>query len=193
MSERKVYYTKSAVKPGDVIGEMTVLRETGEFIVEKDGHRRRVVEVKCSCGNQFKIAAQYLKSRNRCSNCSHHHRRLCEVGNKFDKLTVTGYEKGKDGRPFVVCKCDCGTENVKIRAEVLIGNLTNNCGCDRRGNYKGCGELSSTVFFRIKRGASIRNLVMDVSIEYLWELFFITKSKMCTNRSTSGVFLRYSR
>lgn len=38
-------------------------------------------------------------------------------------------------------------------------------------SWKGYGEISSTYFSQVKKGAKSRGLLFNISIEYLWELF----------------------
>ena len=94
--------------------------------------------------------------------------RVTRIGERFDRLTVIGFTK--EGRSRSICRCDCGNE-VKIRSSLLPVNLTNNCGCEPRGLWRGVGKVSLTYFKRVMRGAALRNMTFDLRIEDLWEQF----------------------
>lgn len=55
----------------------------------------------------------------------------CIIGEKFGRLTVLGYAgKTKSGHSLVRCMCDCGTEKIVSRSNLVTGNTTS-CGCFR--------------------------------------------------------------
>ena len=146
----------------------------------KNSTRTRLqVLVKCDCGHQFSVTYQKLKTGQpkSCRACAYKKLHRVQVGEVFDKLTVIGYTQSKDGRSLVQCQCQCGTK-VNIRVGVLLQNQTNNCGCARRGRWFGVEDLSATFFYRIKRGAKIRNLDFEVTMEYLWDIY-IKQGREC--------------
>jgi hypothetical protein len=73
-----------------------------------------------------------------------------------------------------LCRCDCGNEKI-VRSRELIANETKSCGCKNKftqsSKYKGIGIISQTFFSRLVRGAASRQLVVDITKEYLWELY----------------------
>jgi hypothetical protein len=164
---------------GEKFGELTLLSVEG-YHTEPSGHRRRLVKVQCSCGVIYETVLFYLK-RNRgtkkCRKCSDDLKRIINIGDRYDKLIVCNYSADLK-RPMVICKCDCGTENILIRAEVLKNNLTNNCGCAPRGRWQGVGKLSNTFLGRIKRNAKLRNIEFNLTAEELWKLF-IDQNEKC--------------
>ena len=102
------------------------------------------------------------------------------IGNKYNKLLVLGIEK-INGRFFYKCLCDCGKECLK-RSDNIRFDRVLSCGCacvekgrftrgKNNGFFKGCGDLTGTKIFDIKRNAKRKNIEYSVSKEYLWKLF----------------------
>jgi hypothetical protein len=100
--------------------------------------------------------------------------RSVSVGDVFDKLTVMGFTT--DAKYKAICQCSCGNE-VRVRPDLLSINKTNNCGCAPRGAWSGVGLLSTTFFGRIRRGAQVRAIPFEVTIEYLWSLYEAQKGR----------------
>lgn len=165
---------------GSVWGNLEVLSDGG-YYTEPGGRRRRKFNLKCLlCGDVFGYPASYLARTagkkgyglTSCKKCHVDKRRVVQVGDVFDQLTVIGYECRRDGRTrdTAVCRCSCGQE-IQVRLTGLQTNKTNNCGCRVRGKWRGHGDLSRTYFRQIERGAVSRDLAFDVTIEQLWGLF----------------------
>ena len=53
------------------------------------------------------------------------------IGFRSGRLTVVGYDEWKHGRPYLVCKCDCG-KTLSVRDDAIIGQTTRSCGCLQR-------------------------------------------------------------
>ena len=159
----------SSVKIGSIFGKATVVASLGETKVS--GRLRQKVRCQCSCGNLFETLDIYLWriDNPRCRKCVNLGLRKYNKEEKVDKLTVLGYEE-QIARKLVICQCDCGNI-VKLRANSLSLNRTNNCGCSPRGHWEGLGDLSLTYYSRIKRGAETRGFEFEVTIGYLWELY----------------------
>jgi len=156
---------------GEKFGNLEVVG-VGGYRQEPSGHRRQLVIVQCKCGEEYETVYLYLKRKNgtrSCRECAYKTIRTVQIGDKFDKLTVCDYTKTK--RLMAVCKCDCGTENVVVRPELLKINSTNNCGCAPRGLWTGFGKMSTTFFGKIKRNAKVRGLDFKLNGQYLWHLF----------------------
>ena len=99
--------------------------------------------------------------------------------NKYNQLTIQ-QEVIKNGRRMFVTKCDCGKLEVKRKDWVLSGRTTSckSCSCKRTAakypppvNRTGCEGLSGTHYLAIKYGASRRNILFDVTPEFLWKLY----------------------
>lgn len=59
-------------------------------------------------------------------------------GKKIGKLTIISEEKGKNGRWYCNCKCDCGNECRKTRQGILYLNVKD-CGCESRKKIQEVG------------------------------------------------------
>lgn len=177
------------VAVGDVFGELEVI-EHMEPKAEPSGKMRPWVLVQCSCGTKFEVRAQGLRrgTPRMCRSCAYKVRRATQVGDVFDALTVESFDKPNGRRLVAVCRCECGNE-VRIRPYLLKNNQTNSCGCRPNGSWKGHGELSGTMFYRTKRGAEVRGIEHQVSIEYLWGLF-LEQERKC---ALTGLPLAFSR
>jgi hypothetical protein len=100
------------------------------------------------------------------------------VGTVFGDLTIveTGIKvPGRDNRRVKV-RCSCGTEKLVLPAHLVSGNIQS-CGCRKlrcgqaNPRFKGFGEISGSLFRGIEGGARSRNLLFDVTVEYLWDLY----------------------
>lgn len=160
---------KIPVLKGDRFGAL-VVEEVLEYRTEPSGHRRSWVRTRCDCGRSHDVCTLQLTRgvTSRCAECATASQRAVMIGDRFDKLTVVGFDKGE--RTLAECRCDCGSI-VKIRPCLLRKNMTNNCGCDPRGRWKGHKKLSGTYFSKLRRGAACRDFCFDVTPVFLWELF----------------------
>jgi len=104
--------------------------------------------------------------------------------------------KSKTGKTYHtkwLCQCDCGSKPKKIIKENLFRGITSGCtectGSRHKGNknnnWKGFGEVSGSIFNRIRSGAKVRNLNLFVSPEFLNELW-IKSNGIC---ALSGIKL----
>ena len=122
------------------------------------------------------------------------------LGKKFGRLAVLEQCKNTDSYTRWRCKCDCGKE-VILNGSSLTRRTepTRSCGCLntektklRRGNksstWRGCGDISKTMYWRIIENARRRRLEFSVDIDYLDNLFKLQKSKC----SISGLDLQVS-
>ena len=115
-------------------------------------------------------------------------------GLRFGKLLAINYDGSKGGYRYFSCQCDCG--NIKsIKRRLLVKGETKSCGCDWRlsnkehNGWRGYGDIPKDFFSNIKRGAESRNIIFDITIEYLWDLF-INQEKKC---ALSGIELFFSK
>lgn len=162
---------KISVKVNDKVNNLLILEILNEFYIQPNGHKRRKILVQCDCGNIFHMPLMYLNRKGqKCEKCLYNTNCIVQIGEIYDKLTVIGFESS-DGRKQAICQCSCGNI-VNKRPELLKTiNVTNNCGCDHRGAWKGIGLLSKTVFNRIKINARKRYLSFEISISYAWKLY----------------------
>lgn len=171
------------IQVGSTFGHLTIV-EVGGYHYLPSGARKRLVKVRCDCGNEYETIGSDLRKtgpNRKCRRCSGKEDRMCNIGDKYDKLIVVDYTTilTTNGRKnsMVVCRCECGTQNVIKRARCLIDNKTNNCGCAPRGQWSGVGELSIDYINRTKRSAKKRRLEFDLDIKWLWNLFLQQERK----------------
>jgi hypothetical protein len=79
------------------------------------------------------------------------------IGSKYDRLTILSELPSRNGRRFVFCRCDCGTEKA-VNLQSLLYGLILSCGCKRREinsvvhrthGYAGNGHKNRTTEYRI--------------------------------------------
>jgi hypothetical protein len=96
-------------------------------------------------------------------------------GRKIGKLLVLE-ETRKNNQLAWKCRCDCGTECVKLACHLLSGR-TKSCNClqSPKGvnscHWKGYNGITGAMLYRIKREALRRKLEFSVSSEQLWDRF----------------------
>lgn len=92
---------------------------------------------------------------------------------KFGFLTVIS----TDGQ-YSTCRCDCGTIK-KIRNDGLKNGHTKSCGCYNYNKLKkGLEDISGTFYFRVMRNAKNRNIVFDITIKDVLEVW-LKQNKKC--------------
>ena len=82
-----------------------------------------------------------------------------------------------------VCLCDCGRTKI-VRQYLLKTEITKSCGClvsqvgNRSPHWRGHGEISLSVWSKLKRDARKRKLSFDLKMEEVWDLF-LKQNRMC--------------
>lgn len=104
------------------------------------------------------------------------------LGKKFGKLTCVEYAGLKNHRHRWNCKCDCGN-TIEVTASKLLARKKLSCGClTNKGStswhWQGFGEISGTYFCHLVKGAKKRKLAVEITLEYIWDLF-ISQNKKC--------------
>jgi|688.fasta_scaffold177954_2 hypothetical protein len=147
----------------------------------------------CDCGKFGSVSTSHLNSgrSKRCRNCNgtekHSEEYLkSKIGTKVKNRTIIGYvSKNKSYK--LILSCDCGSESIYSPSVIENGYVPDKCkSCT---SWEGSGEISLTYFSEIQRSAKGRNIVFDVNIEYLWDLF-LSQNKKCIY---SGVELNFYR
>ena len=115
-------------------------------------------------------------------------------GEIFEKLKVVEFfGKDKNGKIAYLCICECGKTRV-VRRSYLLSGRTKSCGCQKslansvigkkyihfaiESRRKFVGSLSGQMWSRILTNAKIRNIKLDITKEYAWELF-LKQNKKC--------------
>ena len=171
-------------KLGDQFGDWSVIDEN-TFV--KSGHT--YVKVMCKCGKiEDKCLSDLINGRSKsCRSCSARNRsQAINIGAKYKHWTVIeGPDVSKNKSILWKCQCDCGT----IRW--IQGNeLTNTtrcfqcqkCAAKARGAIQAkkngkIGDLTLTRYTKLQRSAEVRNILFEVSLDYLWRLFESQKQK----------------
>lgn len=168
---------KLEIKKGDKFGKWTVI-DTNRF--SKHGHV--YVQCQCSCGTIKDIASTALLrgKTSKCKSCSARtHTTVLNIGSKYKHWTILEGPIYKNSTAYYRVKCDCGTETYKLPIELLYTNSDFQCEkcCQKERALKTTlkngriGDLTLTEYTRLKRSAEKRNIIFEVSIKYLWELF----------------------
>ena len=88
-----------------------------------------------------------------------------QIGDKFNMLTIIGFDRQKDKRKrkVCICRCECGGE-IRREPSDLFHNKVKSCGCIR----KTAGGLSNTIEYRLWKSAEKRakQRGMEFSIKY---------------------------
>ena len=108
-------------------------------------------------------------------------------------LKSLGHKYSSD-REIVLCKClACKKEFEAQFHNVYRGNYKS-CGClqhalsNKNPKWKGIGDISASYFCSLRRGARIRNLCFNITLEEIWRLF-LEQNKKC---ALSGKELKFS-
>lgn len=128
---RQTRKEKQKANIGKKFGKLTVL----DVVNAPDGFkdRRFYYECICDCTNVVTVRATDVKTGKTIS-CGcvkkdvQAKRREDLTGQKFGKLTVTGFAYIKNQTSYWNCKCDCGNEIITRGADLSNGHTTS-CGC----------------------------------------------------------------
>lgn len=106
------------------------------------------------------------------------------TGRKFGNLKVIGLsDVQKKGNRYWDCKCICGKITQSVTGKLKYGHKTS-CGCMRKvrikvlqrfgtthHGWRGCGELSGSIWNRIKQCAKKRGKEFTITITEAWDLY----------------------
>lgn len=97
------------------------------------------------------------------------------VGQKFNKLEFIEEVQKKSNKKYWKCECECGKIKTYDYYSVLIGT-SKSCGCYQRNkvkeyNWSGYMEIPGLYWNQLKNGARRRNIVFDITKEYVWNLY----------------------
>lgn len=100
------------------------------------------------------------------------------VGYRYGMLVVKDKVKGG-----LLCICDCGKEKILKSSRIRLKQVQS-CGClmkkcgKKHHFFKGYGEISQSVFNKIRQKAVDRNIDFNLNIQELYNLF-ISQNKLC--------------
>jgi hypothetical protein len=102
------------------------------------------------------------------------------------KLFDNETKVNNDNRKLLHVICKCGTIDFKEERNLLSGRTTSCKSCSAKKTainhpppimYKGFGDLSGTHYLTIRNNAIRRNILFNLSPEYLWRLYERQKGK----------------
>jgi len=100
-------------------------------------------------------------------------------GDVFEKWTVvdnTIVRHQNGGTYQIMVRCECGLEKLIIARTLTRKKPSRGCRtCVASGEahykWQGVGKLSASVMYAIERNAKLKGRRVDLTLEYLWELF----------------------
>ena len=191
---------------GTKIGLLTIIKKgNGKIIGKKNPKLRSTYVCRCDCGKEVEILTSNLRRKNPnstscgCKFLESTKYNFKDLTNQvFGQLKVIKRlpEYTKTRGALWECKCDCGNV-VKLASNALTSG--NNITCGNKLNHENTildtknlrfGELPATHLSSIKQNAIKRNLLFDVTGEYLWELF-LKQDRKCAVSNIDLVFTPY--
>lgn len=100
-----------------------------------------------------------------------------EIGDKVGHLTIEKRIEENTRNPRWECRCECG--NIVIRTSTCFKRNWNvSCGClhkkhlgNKHPSYKGYKNVPMSFFTRSRVGAEKRNIIFDITIEQINDLY----------------------
>lgn len=110
-----------------------------------------------------------------------------ETYNNWTILCFHGRNKRR-----ALCRCSCGTEKIVNTYDVRSGKSKRCKDCSickgkNNNHWKGCGDVPGRIYSAIKKNAEDRDLPIEISIDYIAELF-LKQGKKC---ALSGLCLSF--
>jgi hypothetical protein len=197
------------MKKENVIGKkfakLTVVEEA-----EKGKNGKARCKCHCECGKivileEYRVKSGHTKS----CGCLKKQRDNIEdlAGQKFKKLTVLklyGRRRTKGGQIKIrwLCRCDCGNKKVVDAGKLKSGHYIG-CGCSigkttkhRKGKeskgWSGCGDISGSIWCRIKHNAKNNDHELKIDLKYIWDLF-LKQNRKCALSGLSLYFAKNSK
>jgi hypothetical protein len=128
------------------------------------------------------------------------------IGQTFGNLHVIDLHQGlrKKGNRLWLCKCVCGNTVLEITGKLKYGHKTS-CGCMRKKRaealkkfgakhraWRGCGDISGSVWHRIVASAKKRHKKISIDIDYVWHIF-LQQEKRCALSGKELYFAQTSK
>lgn len=121
------------------------------------------------------------RSNSRIGRCNRGDRKLSlSPGDKFSRITLVQYIRTKAAWK---CLCDCGKTSYHRTGHLMQGRIKS-CGCSKLGlgklspQWKGCGDISASIFSSYRHGAKRRDIPFEVTIQELWDIL-VQQNHMC--------------
>lgn len=179
--------TKCKPPPGTKFPPLTT-----DYILDKMGSgytfQRIADEIGCSVGRIEKFCNK--------EGLSFRDRMPVEVGNKINDWTVSKKLRDENNQEMFECICKCSKIRIMSKMNLLYRDLSRCRDCynqERRDNnpdYKACGDVNGSFFSVICRRAKAKDLELNITPEYLWELFLSQGKKCALTREDLVIPLR---
>jgi hypothetical protein len=101
-------------------------------------------------------------------------------GQKFNKLLVVCEKFRKNRQIYWECQCECGNIVTACTGKLRYGHVKS-CGCIKKApktkygkahaGWNGYGEISGSIWNRIKQSAKQRSKEFTIKIEEAWEIY----------------------
>lgn len=135
-------------KIGDFIGELQIITKK----VDEENHLKFLC--KCSCGEELWINGFELNSRR---TCGKHNNPADIVGKKFGKLLVINFtDEFHGGQRMYLCRCDCGTEKLIGRSNLISGH-TSSCGCINSKGEEQVGQILTNYNIKFEKAKTFED------------------------------------
>jgi len=177
----------------DALRSVLQINKNIELISDWDCDERSTITCKCFCGNIFTRSPRYIMSYSNPCGCIKRKLKIESVtkllkDTKNLEVISTINEWRGCNTDIVKLKCFCG--NIFERRVNNIKYRANSCGClmyqydsgNKSYKWKGSGELSAHMFYRMKSGALCRNIEFTITQDEAWNLYLHQNKKMCINR-----------
>lgn len=145
----------------------------------------------CDCGEVTelelsRVVSGYIKSCGCSKEQSYKKLVTTKVGDTFTRLKVLEIYSGtaKNGTS-ALCRCDCGNTKITTLRSLKRGD-TKSCGCLNletrmrigKESFRGYEQIHLKFFNDYRNGAKRRNIIFDIKIEDVWNLY-IKQDKKC--------------
>jgi hypothetical protein len=171
------------LKKGEVYGNFTIIDDTPMI-----KHGVIYYKILCSCGNILykKAYSIFTKETIRCKKCQYDKQKfntLFKAGEIINNFIIVDSIPIKKGRNyFYKIKCRCGNifyrslgeirHSIKYNERKYCTKCYNNDKSgNKNSNWKGFDYISKTYYNQIKRGARIRHLKFNLTIEEINETY----------------------
>ncbi len=99
------------------------------------------------------------------------------IGKQLGGITLIDALGLKNGRMMASCQCNTCKKIFSTQFHNIYKGQYKSCGClkfqknKNNSKWKGCGNISGSYFYSLKKGAEARGLDFQITIEDLWDLF----------------------
>ena len=151
----------------------------GKWTVLKRGEKKGDWVCVCDCGKEKIVQLSQLKygKGEGCVDCWNDKNAITDLsGNQFSKWTVVKHDMDKPELDFWICICKCGRKKSVYGSHLRLGKSVS---CRKCSELKHKGKLNSAIWCRILWGAKKRNLEVDITKEFMYDLFYNKQKEKC--------------